>query len=395
MDNPLAASGKPLFFAIAEPGRLDLGPPENRMGRSVRLAVRSLSVMQKEALAVGAPGAAAWRLASDEGDYLGGLDAAPCPLSFMTVGMVAATMNEILALAAQRGIAIRDIRLIQDNYYTMKGSAIRGDMVGGARDVELEVQIDADADRDALGKLAQDATAASPLHGLLRSSLPSFFALTHNGHRIPLGRALPVEGAVADDPAARFDRATPAAGQWDGLVVRGGMSPKTAEATSSAGSSLAEEQDRILHVRGICRLRPDGVKEIEQHLYNPLGSVFTFLCDEAPENGGGGRAPDAASYVAAGIGFCFMTQLGRYAKIVRKDLRSYRIVQDLHLPPGGASGGTGRAGAAGPVETHVFLETGEDDDFARRLVEIGERTCFLHALCKAELKTRVRISPYR
>ncbi|NIO43025.1 MAG: OsmC family peroxiredoxin, partial [Burkholderiales bacterium] len=41
-------------------------------------------------------------------------------------------MNEILALAAQRDITINNITLVQDNFYTMEGSALRGTMVGGA-----------------------------------------------------------------------------------------------------------------------------------------------------------------------------------------------------------------------------------------------------------------------
>jgi hypothetical protein len=84
--------------------------------------------------------------------------------------------------------------------------------------------------------------------------------------------------------------------------------------------------------------------------------------------------------------------LGRYAGIARKELGSYRIVQDTHFSLGGASGGTGVAGTANAVETHVFLETSEDDGFARRLVDMGEQTCFLHALCRTDLRARLRLS---
>jgi len=86
-----------------------------------------------------------------------------------------------------------------------------------------------------------------------------------------------------------------------------------------------------------------------------------------------------------------MTQFGHYAKIVKKDLLEYRIVQDTHFSLGGASGGTGKAGTADPVETHVFLKTEEDDDFAKTILDMFEQTCFLHAFCKADLKTRVKI----
>ena len=394
MSNPLKDSGKPLFFRVENGDEIGFSAPEIRKGEAVRLAVRSLSAMQKEALVASARSGVVWRLASDEGAYLDGQDEAPCPLAFFTTGMVAATMNEILALAEQRHIAINDIRLIQDNYYTMQGSALKGTMVGGARNVELEAQIDSGASHEALTELVADATAASPLGGLMRAATESQFTLSHNGREIKPGRALPIGGPALADPGDQFDGAQAASGNWSGLISRNGMTPQTAETTSYQGSSLADNQDRILHVRGICTLRGDGMKEIEQHLYNPRGSIFHFLCEEAPQNGGKGRAPDAASYISAGIGFCFMTQFGRYAKIVKKPLAECRILQETHFSLGGASGGTGRPGETDPVETHVYLKTGEDDDFARTGLDMSEQTCFLHAFCKAELKTKVRVTAF-
>jgi uncharacterized OsmC-like protein len=392
--NPLIECGKPLFFEAVGAGERGLAPPASRLGEAVRLHVRSLAGMQKEALAVSRRTGLGWRLASDEGAYLAGLDAAPCPLSFLTTGMISAYMNEILTLAKQRGIALGDVRLIQDNYYTMVGSALAGTMTGGARDVHLAAQIASDADRDTLTRLVLDATVASPLNGLMRGVKASLFTLTHNGREIETGRASRLRSAPEATLDDLFEHARPAAGDWSGLVRRGGTTPKAAHSVTLANDSLSERQDRLLHVRGICTLREDGVKQIEQHLYNPHGSVFRLLSDEAPENGGGGRAPDAASYISAGIGFCFMTQMGRYAKIAKKDLRRYAIVQDTHFSLGGASGGTGEAGRADPVETHVHVESGEDDDFARELLDMSEQTCFLHAFCRTDLKTRVSVEGY-
>jgi len=391
--NPLVDSGKPLFFKVANPEALGFSAPDIRLGEAVRLCVRSLSVMQKEALVAAASTGTVWRLASDEGAYLDGLDAAPCPLSFLTTGMVCSYMNEILALAKLRGISIENIRLVQDNYYTMKGSALRGTMTGGAKHVELAVHIDSDASKDTLETLVQDAVAASPLNGLMRGTLESLFTLSHNGREIDPDRALPVGSPAQPDPGDHFDKAVPTDDDWRGLLTKGGMTPKTEESVTLAGDSLKEEQDRILHIRGICTLREDGVKQVEQQLFNPHGSIFYFLCDEAPENGGQGLAPDAASYISAGIGFCFMTQFGRYAKIVKKPLQEYRILQDTHFSKGGASGGTGKAGSADPVETHVYLVTEEGDNFARQALDMSEQTCFLHAFCKTDLKTRVTIVP--
>jgi hypothetical protein len=393
-ENPLVASGKPLFFKVENTDELGLRAPAPRLGEAVRLCVRSMGAMQKEALVLSARTGVMWRLASDEGAYLAGLDEAPCPLSFLSVGMVSAYMNEIQALAAQRGMAIDRIRLVQDNFYTMRGSALKGTMSGGAKDVHLIAQVASDASLEALNALVIDATAASPLNGLMRGSKESLFALTHNGVETALGRAKPLGQPAAKYEIDDFDAARPTSSDWSRLVRRAGQTPRADHSVTLANGSLADEQDRLLHVRVICTLRADGVKHIEQHLYNPPGSIFHFLSDEAPGNSGQGMAPDATSYIAAGIGFCFMTQLGRYASIVKKHIKACGIVQDAHFSLGGASGMTGMAGSADPIETHVFLETDEDDQFARTALDMSEQTCFLHAFCKADLKAKVAIQPY-
>lgn len=380
--NILGSDPRPLFFPV-EGGPDLLLPPPDRLGQSVRFAARSLSVMQKEGLVASSASGKVWRLVSDEGAYLDGFDEAPCPLSFLTVGMVSSYMTELLALADQRGIAIDRVELVQDNFYTMKGSALKGTMTGGAKDVDLEARIDSPADTPTLLALVCDAVAASPLNGLMRGEKESLFTLTHKGRQVIPARARPVQADPPPDPAHLIEGVRALA--CEPMPRRAGPSPLTDEVTSSQGSSLAEEQDRVLHIRGICTLRDDGVKMVEQQLFNPHGSVFHFLCDEQ------GRAPDAISYMAAGIGFCFMTQLGRYAKIAKKHLAAYNIVQDIHFSPGGASGGTGQAGRADPVETHVFLHSDENAEFARAALDMGEQTCFLHAFCRTDLKARVRI----
>jgi hypothetical protein len=47
---------------------------------------------------------------------------------------------------------------------------------------------------------------------------------------------------------------------------------------------------------------------------------------------------------------------------------------------------------ADPVETHTYVTTSGDDAFARTLLDMGEQTCFLHAFCRTELKTRVKVT---
>ena len=402
-ENVLGDDPRPVFFAVDRPDALGLDGPPPGDGEAVRVWARSLSGMQKEAIVRSSAGGE-WRLASDEGPYLDGFDAAPCPLGFMTVGMVSSWMNAVLDAARARGLTVRDLELVQDNRYTMEGSALNGTMTGGALPVELEVRIDADAGDDAVRELVAAAVRGASVYDVLRRPHVSRFTLAVNGAEAPAGRAARLDGARSSDPAPAFARVAPADSTGVPIMRLAAVKP-VAGVAGGAGTSLRAEQRRQLHLLAVCRRRPDGVKEIEQQLHSPLGSTFRFLSDEAPEQGGSGAAPSAASYMAAGVAFCFMTQLGRYAAILGKDLHGYRIVQDTRFPgpaaagavssgPAAAPAGPGAlrgadappAGAAGAVETHVYLDTREGVDFARRCLDMGEQTCFLHALYRTPLE---------
>lgn len=321
-DNVIAQSGLTPFFRVSNANETGLVAPVIRDGDAVRTWVRALSGFQKEALVVSARSGLMWRLVSDEGAYLSGHDEAPCPLSFLTVGMISSYMNEIQAMAAKDGVSLRKLRLTQNNYYTMKGSMRKRTMEGGALPVELEVEVECDLDDAALNQLVMNAVHASPLNGLMRGVLPSLFTLTRNGTQIETGQATALEADVVDDPSGE----TP---QPDvshlALITRDGMSPRkeVSKGTAAAASSLSDDQDRTLNPAAICTLREDGIKEIEQHLYSPHGSIFRFLSEEAPAAGGQGRAPDAVSFISAGIAFCFMTQFGRMASMEKLDLSHY------------------------------------------------------------------------
>jgi len=393
--NILRDCGLPIFFNVAEVRRGALHLPRNPHGQSIRVWSRSLSVMQKEAVVLSALTGKAWRLASDEGPYLDGCDEAPCPLSFLSTGMVSSYMNEIRALSTRRGIKLRRIVLVQDNFYTMEGSALRGTMTGGALPVELEARIDADASDAALHELVNEAVRASPIHGLMSGVQRSLFSLRLNGRPVTLERVGRIAALDEPDPGEILatDLFSPANGSLPAPLIERIATAQAVEGVAGgAHSSLRESQSRRLHIRVTGTVRSDGVKEIEQELFSPLGSKFRFLSDEAEGFGGSGLAPDAASYLAAGIAFCFMTQLGRYAKIVKKNLDAYNVIQDAHFSLGGSSGGTGQPGQAEPIETHVYLTSSEDDAFARKLVEMGEQTCFLHAFCRTDLHTDLRVT---
>ncbi|MCU7945503.1 MAG: OsmC family protein, partial [Candidatus Thiodiazotropha sp. (ex Cardiolucina cf. quadrata)] len=212
--------------------------------------------------------------------------------------------------------------------------------------------------------------------------LNSCFLLSKNGIDVQLDKTISAMGYNVNDPARLFDSVEPASTQnflpdilskgEDGLMIVTGGS-------QGSGSGLAMEQKRNLHLRGVCTLRDDGIKETLVQLSKPISGVYRILADESARFGGAERAPGALAYVAAGVSFCFMTQLGRYAHLAKQDLSDYRIVQDtwFSLPSATADGET--AAQARPVNTHVFIDSSENDDAARKFVAMGEQSCYLHA----------------
>jgi organic hydroperoxide reductase OsmC/OhrA len=386
-ENIIGNSTQTPFFKVANADKLGIQSPDNRLGDALRVWARSLSGFQKEAMVRSALTGDTWRFVCDEGPYLSGYDEAPCPLAFLSTGMVASFMNEILALGEQRNANIRSLKLVQDNFYTSKGSMLKRTMTGGAENIELQVDIDCDLEDDALTQFLTDATFASPLNGLMRGKLDSLFKLASNGVELRPSSSTELGAPMFPDPGQHFPNAEPTPSDLQ-LMWKVGTTPvkEVAKGTSTSGSSLSDEQDRRLNIGAIATMREDGVKQLQQMQYSPHGTSFGFLSSED------GRAPDANTLISAGIAFCFMTQFGRAASMLKLDLSAYRIIQDSHFSLGGASGRTGKAGEAHPIETHAFLQTTESDETAQEMLDIAERTCFLHAFCRTDLKTILKIN---
>ncbi|HEX9811723.1 MAG TPA: OsmC family protein [Burkholderiales bacterium] len=377
----IQTSPYPLVFRLGNAPALGCTAPASA-GVAIRTKSRALEGMQKEAVVCDGSNGRAWRMVSDEGPYLNGTDLAPFPLAFFTAGMAASYLSAIVALLKQRGIAFRSVRFVQHNRYSMTGSAIKGTMTGGALPVQLDLHIDADIGKAALADLAAAAVETSPVTALLRNKLDSEFSLVVGDRQIATARVAALARPI-DAHADGFDAAAPSATDFRKDIIEKLESAETLIGVEGgAGSSLTAEQNRILHVCGNCTLRDDGLAEIRTQLLKPIGSVFRFLA--AIDAGADDRAPSGLAYLSAGVAFCYMTQLGRYAHIVKKPLGDYRLVQDTCF------GESGTSADAEPVRTHVFLAV-SDDDYARTLVDMGEQTCFLHAACRGTVPVEITV----
>lgn len=394
MATPLEETGLPICYGVESPRDAGPGSSDGPAG-TYRTAFRSLSAMQKEALVEHRGSGTAWRVASDEGDYLDGADEAPPPLGYMLAGMASDYAARVRSLADARGVDLEEATVVLDNRYSMEGSVLQGTMTAGALTPELHVGVEGDASDAAVADLVDAAVRVSPVTGLLAEPLPSRFTLTVNGGTVAPDRVDELDGPAVADPETTFEEATPGEVPVDEPLVRhtGELTEPLSEAddryTERGDSTLADEHDRVVHLRGLCTEREDGTLHVRQKTYSPRASIFEFVADGPRAHGTGVVAPDPLSYLSAGIGFCFLTQMGRYASVVDRPLPAYRVVQDTRFTPGEVEGEPGRAT---PVDSHVFLETPEGDAFGREVLDMSEQSCYLHAICRSSVEPDVTVS---
>jgi hypothetical protein len=153
---------------------------------------------------------------------------------------------------------------------------------------------------------------------------------------------------------------------------------------------LQTEQKRMVHVRTRGRIRSDGMKVLTVQCMQPVGSVFEFLSDDSTAVGGQERAPSGLALLSCGVAFCFMTQISRYAQIVKRKLQDYRIAQATGFNLAGED-----KTSAEPVQTLVCLDTDESESHCNELVRMGEQTCYLHAAYRASTYIDVSFQPDR
>ena len=390
----IEGSGLPLVFKIAKGS--DAAARETRPSErpvAIRTEVRSLDGMQKEAVVTCEPGGTAWRLVSDEGPYLNGKDMAPSPLAFFTAGMQFSFLSQFLQEARAQDIALDEVSLGQDNFYSMEGSFLQGDAAAGAKPAVLRLKVKSSAPASRIGELSRIAEASSPAQSLMRNWMQNTFSLRLNGRPLPLGKVESSPSPNEQDPATHFEHVVPGPeGFLPDIIKRVKKADKRTGVEGGAGSSLKAEQKRLLHVHGNAGWRGDMLMESVVHLYKPIGSSFSFACDETETKGGKASAPPPLAYLSAGIGFCYMTQLGRFAHIKKQALDSYRIVQKSAFPFRGDSRDGKLDAAIAPIDTQVFLDArfAKDDD-GPKLVSMGQQTCFLHAAMRGEHPSKISV----
>ena len=385
----------PLVFKLNKSTDIDQADPGEGKRLQYTTATRALAGMQKEALVRDERSDSCWRLVCDEGPWLNGTDLAPFPLGYFTAGLVASYLSEFLSHAKKANIEVHELEVLVDNLYGMEGSLLRGTMVGSARPVEVTFKASTSAAPEINRQLAYMAVASSPADALLRNAVDSLFSLNHNGRKIPVTMVAATRAPQPQSPDALFGQAKPDPDsgfatdiikRLDGEVSLGG---EKLGSKRSPAVGLSDQQKRQVHVRGVGSIRPDGMKSIKVACFEPVGSVFSFLSDDSYAAGGQSRAPSGLIYLSAGISFCFMTQLGRYAHVAKHQMTSYQIIQNTSFSPPAVLNDKQESPTSAAVDTAVYIVNQQDGNDTQTLLNMSEQTCYLHAACRAGIKTRI------
>lgn len=384
----IEGSGHPLGFCVKRQGERPAFFAGHPADAIFRVDARAMGAHQKEALVYEGRDGPGWRVVSDEGPYLKGSDMAPFPLGFFNSGLQADLLGHLSRLANASGIKLRKVALELDNGFSFSGSFFKGDGKGSAEAAQIRLAVEADAEPRQLAELVRAAVRVSPALAAMRQPLDSTFAIYVNGIRREVTMTKPSPAADARDPLKIYQKPpAPLADGKDlpGIVTKIPQPPVATEAMPSAGAKFD------LRVLGHSHLEDQekGATDVQTWLKAPAGSHFGFQTDESslvvP------AAPSGLALLSAGVSFCYMTQLLRYAEYLKYKVRGIRMVQFNPFSVGRDEHGV-LHGDVGPVDTHLFLHGDEPDEVMQKLLVMGAQTCYLHAALKAALPPVVQLS---
>ncbi len=355
--------------------------PLSTSKKEIICSIVSEDGMRKEATVLDFTGET-WKIICDEGPYLNGADSAPPPLAYFSAGMAFGFISQLNLLAEETGILIEDYSIIQDNYYTIEGSAMRGTMISGGLPVDVKIDIKSTSKPAEIEQLIKKAKAQNPIYRYLDTQLKNGFQLFHNDQKIAVSLVTPSTETIPNLVTNGSYIIGQDFNKTETIVSKQKQVATLFNVAGGKADSLKESQKRMLHIRAITTPFEDGLAETKVQIFKPLGSTFQFLCDLPTSIGGAMRTPSSLAYASAGIGFCFMTQIGRYAKIKKYDLAGYQVEQVTNFEIEAAQS------RVLPINTITHIQSDLSDEIAEDILKMSEQTCFLHGAIKGQHEIR-------
>ena len=378
----------PLGFLINE-GITD----SNNLNKTYVSHTRQMALLQKETIGYeGGLNSHSWRLTSDEGGHLKGTDLAPFPLGFFNACIHGDVVGRIFKLAKIENLLIDEIKCEVKNSYFLTGSFVKGDGKGHAEPTEINLVIKTPEENSKIEQLIEKCSQTSPILTALRTPLKNTFSLTVNGRRKKLSNLNDSKKIDAEDPYQFYSKSpSPNINEnyskrmilKTGRVSDGEIEPVDGYNVSASSGSVPGNENFNKIIRTIVgnsiTKNNDETVEVDTVLGLPGMSHFVISMDI-----NGLKAPSHVNVMGAAISFCFLTQTHRYIKHQKFAIEGLRMSQYATFEEDSSN-----SLKMLPLDTHLFVNGTASKEENERLIDMSERTCYLHATLVSKLLPRI------
>ena len=387
----ISKNGYPLGFLIKK-----AESNTNGLNKTFTSHTRQMDILQKESIGYeGDLNSTSFRLTSDEGKHLNGTDLAPFPLGFFNASIHGDIVGTIMKQATLKGLKIDNIDCEVLNSYYLTGSFVKGDGKGHAEPTTINLDIATSENQDDIKNLILSASKMAPVLAGLRTPLKNTFALYANGRRKDLSSLNESSKTDAEDPYQQY-KVEPSPSNSDNYSDR--MIVKTGEVSAGTvepvdGYNVPKSQDGnaenpkfnkiIRTIVGKSSTNANSkIVEVDTVLGLPGMTHFVISSDID-----GVIAPSPVNVMGAAISFCFLTQTHRYIHHQKFAIEGLRMSQYATFK----ENSDGKVEMM-PLDTHLYMNGTAPDEHNEKLIDMSERTCYLHAtLCEA-LEPKININ---
>ena len=387
----ISKNGYPLGFLIKK-----AESNTNGLNKTFTSHTRQMDILQKESIGYeGDLNSTSFRLTSDEGKHLNGTDLAPFPLGFFNASIHGDIVGTVMKQATLKGLKIDNIDCEVLNSYYLTGSFVKGDGKGHAEPTTINLDIATSENQDDIKNLILSASKMAPVLAGLRTPLKNTFALYANGRRKDLSSLNESSKTDAEDPYQQY-KVEPSPSNSDNYSDR--MIVKTGEVSAGTvepvdGYNVPKSQDGnaenpkfnkiIRTIVGKSSTNANSkIVEVDTVLGLPGMTHFVISSDID-----GNIAPSPVNVMGAAISFCFLTQTHRYIHHQKFAIEGLRMSQYATFKEN-SDGSVEML----PLDTHLYMNGTAPDEHNEKLIDMSERTCYLHAtLCEA-LEPKININ---
>ena len=381
----------PLGFLIDK----GTSPNSDNFNKTFVSHTRQMALLQKETIGYeGGLNSNSWRLTSDEGGHLKGTDLAPFPLGFFNASIHGDVVGRIFKFAKKNNVLIDEIKCEVKNSYFLTGSFVKGDGKGHAEATQINLEIKSNENISKIKEFIKKCSEKSPVITALKTPLENTFSLTSNGRRKKLNNLNESKKVNAEDPYQYYTK-SPSPNKKEtyskktilktGKISDGEIEPVDGYNVSASSGSVPGNENFNKIIRTIVgnsiTKANDEIVEVDTVLGLPGMSHFVISMDIE-----GIKAPSPVNVMGAAISFCFLTQTHRYIHHQKFKIEGLRMSQYLTFEEN-SSGSLNIL----PLDTHLFVNGTASEDENERLIDMSERTCYLHATLVSKLTPKINL----